>query len=35
MREEDFVLAARLNGSSEMRIILRHMLRLPSTSSRH
>jgi peptide/nickel transport system permease protein len=26
MREEDFVLAARLNGSSEMRIILRHML---------
>jgi peptide/nickel transport system permease protein len=26
MREEDFVLAARLSGSSEMRIILRHML---------
>ena len=26
MREEDFVLAARLNGSSEMRIILRHMV---------
>jgi peptide/nickel transport system permease protein len=26
MREEDFVLAARLNGSSEMRIIFRHML---------
>ncbi len=26
MREEDFVLAARLNGSGEMRIILRHML---------
>ena len=26
MREDDFVLAARLNGSSEMRIILRHML---------
>jgi len=26
MREEDFVLAARLNGASEMRIILRHML---------
>jgi peptide/nickel transport system permease protein len=26
MREEDFVLAAQLNGSSEMRIILRHML---------
>ncbi len=26
MREEDFVLAARLNGSSEMRIILRHMM---------
>lgn len=26
MREEDFVLAARLNGSSEMRIIMRHML---------
>lgn len=26
MREEDFVLAARLNGSSEMRVILRHML---------
>ncbi|MFN2219161.1 MAG: ABC transporter permease, partial [Anaerolineae bacterium] len=26
MREEDFVLAARLAGSSEMRIILRHML---------
>lgn len=26
MREEDFVLAARLVGSSEMRIILRHML---------
>jgi peptide/nickel transport system permease protein len=26
MREEDFVLAARLNGSNEMRIILRHML---------
>jgi peptide/nickel transport system permease protein len=31
MREEDFVLAARLNGSSEMRIILRHML--PSFAS--
>ena len=26
MREEDFVLAARLAGSGEMRIILRHML---------
>src|SRR5438045_6364082 len=26
MREEDFVLAARLNGSGEMRIILRHMV---------
>jgi peptide/nickel transport system permease protein len=26
MREEDFVMAARLCGSSEMRIILRHML---------
>lgn len=26
MREEDFVLAARLVGSSEMRIILRHMV---------
>jgi len=26
MREEDFVLAARLSGSSQMRIILRHML---------
>ena len=26
MREEDFVMAARLSGSSEMRIILRHML---------
>jgi peptide/nickel transport system permease protein len=26
MREEDFVLAARLNGSGELRIILRHML---------
>jgi peptide/nickel transport system permease protein len=26
LREEDFVLAARLNGSSEMRIILRHMV---------
>jgi peptide/nickel transport system permease protein len=26
MREEDFVLAARLAGSNEMRIILRHML---------
>ena len=26
MREDDFVLAARLAGSSEMRIILRHML---------
>ena len=26
MREEDFVLAARLTGSSQMRIILRHML---------
>ncbi len=25
LREEDFVLAARLNGSSEIRIILRHM----------
>ncbi len=31
MREEDFVMAARLNGSSEMRIILRHML--PSFAS--
>ncbi len=26
MREEDFVLAARLNGATEMRIILRHMV---------
>jgi peptide/nickel transport system permease protein len=26
LREEDFVMAARLSGSSEMRIILRHML---------
>jgi peptide/nickel transport system permease protein len=26
MREEDFVLAARLNGASPMRIILRHMV---------
>lgn len=26
MREEDFVLAARLNGAREMRIILRHMV---------
>ncbi|MEM7031471.1 MAG: ABC transporter permease [Chloroflexota bacterium] len=26
MREEDFVLAARLGGSSEMRIIIRHMI---------
>jgi peptide/nickel transport system permease protein len=26
LREEDFVLAARLNGSSEIRIILRHMV---------
>ena len=26
MREEDFVLAARLNGASQMRIILRHMV---------
>ncbi len=26
LREEDFILAARLNGSSEMRIILRHMV---------
>jgi peptide/nickel transport system permease protein len=26
MREEDFVLAARLTGSGEMRVILRHML---------
>jgi len=26
LREEDFVLAARLDGSSEMRIILRHMV---------
>ncbi len=26
MREEDFVMAARLNGSNEMRMILRHML---------
>jgi peptide/nickel transport system permease protein len=26
MREEDFVMSARLVGSSEMRIILRHML---------
>ncbi len=25
MREEDFVMAARLSGSSELRIILRHM----------
>jgi peptide/nickel transport system permease protein len=26
LREEDFVMAARLDGSSEMRIILRHMV---------
>ena len=26
LREEDFVMAARLSGSSEMRVILRHML---------
>ncbi len=26
MREEDFVLAARLNGAREMRVILRHMV---------
>jgi peptide/nickel transport system permease protein len=26
LREEDFVMAARLSGSSEMRIILRHMM---------
>jgi peptide/nickel transport system permease protein len=26
MREEDFIMAARLSGSSEMRIILRHMV---------
>jgi peptide/nickel transport system permease protein len=26
MREEDFILAARFSGSSEMRIILRHMI---------
>jgi peptide/nickel transport system permease protein len=26
LRQEDFVLAARLSGSSEMRIILRHMV---------
>jgi peptide/nickel transport system permease protein len=26
LREEDFVMAARLSGSSEMRIILRHMV---------
>ncbi len=26
LREEDFILAARLSGSSEMRIILRHMV---------
>jgi peptide/nickel transport system permease protein len=26
MREEDFIMAARLNGSSEMRIITRHMV---------
>lgn len=31
LREEDFVVAARLDGTSEMRIILRHML--PSFSS--
>jgi peptide/nickel transport system permease protein len=31
LREEDFVIAARLDGASEMRIILRHML--PSFSS--
>jgi peptide/nickel transport system permease protein len=31
LREEDFVMAARLNGSSEMRIILRHMV--PSFAS--
>jgi peptide/nickel transport system permease protein len=26
LREEDFVMAARLDGSSEMRIIIRHMV---------
>jgi peptide/nickel transport system permease protein len=31
LREEDFVMAARLSGSSEMRVILRHML--PSFTS--
>ena len=31
LREEDFIVAARLDGTSEMRIILRHML--PSFSS--
>jgi peptide/nickel transport system permease protein len=31
LREEDFVMAARLDGSSEMRIILRHMV--PSFAS--
>jgi peptide/nickel transport system permease protein len=31
LREEDFVLAARLGGSSEMRVIMRHMV--PSFSS--
>ena len=34
MRNEDFVIAARLDGSSEMRIILTHMVpRSPATSS--
>jgi len=31
LREEDFVLAARLGGSSEMRVIMRHMV--PSFAS--
>jgi peptide/nickel transport system permease protein len=31
LREEDFVLSARLDGSSEMRVILRHMV--PSFAS--
>jgi peptide/nickel transport system permease protein len=26
LREEDFVMAARISGSSEMRIVLRHMV---------
>jgi peptide/nickel transport system permease protein len=34
MREEDFVMAARLNGSSEMRIILRHSRRACSKAVR-